>query len=256
MVLIPMGKLGSVAWHAARSGGTYAIERATISYAPSARMLCRAAATQARIDGPVLIVGDPDTGGAAPDLPAAREEARIVYRRFFPQARYLGRAGGAPAGPASGPPGGAGSAAEVEAWLADDSETGGVLHLACHGEVRDDQASLLLHGGERLSADRLAGATRNGRRPGLVVLAACRSAVSGRGWDEAFSLAATFLSAGAGSVVAAQWSLPDRATSDVMVLFHEHIAAGRPPADALRRAQLALLDRPVTDWAGLIHFGR
>lgn len=271
LVLIPMGKLGSVAWHAARSGGTYAIERAAISYAPSARMLCRAAAARARIDGPVLIVGDPDTGGAAPELPAAREEARIVHRRFFPQARYLGRAGGAPAGtasgppdttgsapagPASGPPGGVGSAAEVEAWLADDSETGGVLHLACHGEVRDDQASLLLHGGERLSADRLAGATRNGRRPGLVVLAACRSAVSGRGWDEAFSLAATFLSAGAGSVVAAQWSLPDRATSDVMVLFHEHIAAGRPPADALRKAQLALLDRPVTDWAGLIHFGR
>jgi CHAT domain-containing protein len=131
-----------------------------------------------------------------------------------------------------------------------------VLHLACHGGVSGDQAYLLLDGGEQLSADRLATATRHGRRPGLVVLAACRSAVPGRGWDEAFSLAATFLSAGAGAVVAAQWSLPDRATSELMVLFHEHIAAGDRPADALRQAQLASLHRPVTDWAGLIHFGR
>ncbi|MBL7255740.1 CHAT domain-containing protein [Paractinoplanes lichenicola] len=249
LVLIPMGELGRVAWHAARSADGWAIERATISYAPSARMLCRAASAEPKTSGPALIVGDPDTGDAAPDLPGARVEAQTIHERFFPHARYVGR-------PAEGADG-RGSAAEVEEWLAgDDAAAGGVLHLACHGGVRDDQAYLLLDGGEQLSADRLATATRNGRRPGLVVLAACRTAVSGRGWDEAFSLAATFLAAGAGAVVAAQWSLPDRAVSELMLLFHEHIAAGERPVDALRKAQLASLHRPVADWAGLIHFGR
>ncbi|WP_430788795.1 CHAT domain-containing protein [Actinoplanes sp. G11-F43] len=266
LVLIPMGRLGTVAWHAARSGETYAIERATISYIPSARMLCRAATAAISTAGPALIVGDPDTGSQAADLPAARIEAQIVHDRFYPHARYIGRPahtadvdGPGTAGvDGSGTAGvdGSGTAAEVEDWLADDTETGGVLHLACHGGVDGDQAYLLLDGGDRLSADRLAEATRNGRRPALVVLAACRSAVSGRGWDEAFSLAATFLAAGAGAVVAAQWNLPDRATSDLMVSFHGNIAQGDHPADALRKAQPSALHRPVTDWAGLIHFGR
>ncbi|UWP86477.1 CHAT domain-containing protein [Dactylosporangium fulvum] len=263
LVLVPMGELATVPWHAARhvvdGRPEYAIERAVFSYAASARMLCRTADRPATAIEPALVVGDPDTAGAATALPAARDEA-LAVAGLYRDATYVGRlADGTPS------PAGAGTPEEVLGWLADGSAgPGGVLHLACHGVVIDgagtqDTSYLLLAGGRRLAAERLAAtmATHAARRPALVVLAACSSGVSGRGWDEAFSLSTTFLASGAGSVVAAHRSLPDQPTSDLMVLFHRYLLVeGLAPVDALRAAQLAFLDRDVTDWAGVVHYGR
>ncbi|GAA4244848.1 CHAT domain-containing protein [Dactylosporangium darangshiense] len=247
LVLVPMGELAGVPWHAARHDGRYAIERAVFSYAASARMLCRTA--PAATTGPVLIVGDPDTGGAATDLAGARREA-LALRELYPGARYVGRlADGTPS------PDGAGTPDEVLGW------SGGVLHLACHGTVRErtgagDSSFLLLAGGERLAAERLI-AARGTARPGLVVLAACSSGVSGRGPDEAFSLSTAFLAGGSGAVVAAQWSVPDEATSTLMLLFHRYQRRrGLRPVDALRAAQRDLAGTDPGAWAGFVHFGR
>lgn len=271
VVLVPMGELAAVPWHAARhtvdGRREYAIERAVFSYAASARMLCRTAGEAtggatgeaAAATGPALVVGDPDTGQAATELPAARAEA-LAIAALYPDATYIGRLADGTASPS-----GAGTPDEVLGWLGDGSAgPGGVLHLACHGVVVEgtgpqDTSYLLLAGGERLAAEQLVAAMANhaARRPALVVLAACRSGVSGRGWDEAFSLSTTFLAGGTGSVIAAHASLSDQPTSDLMVLFHRHLRVdGMPPADALRAAQLALLDRDVADWAGVVHYGR
>ncbi|MFF7747905.1 CHAT domain-containing protein [Streptomyces sp. NPDC007971] len=272
LVLVPMGRLGLVPWHAAwQAGGPrgrqYALQAAEISYAASARLFCQVAARPAaEHTGAALIVGNP-TG----DLRHAGEEADAVQRAFYPGARFLGRR-------TTGPTDGPGSPGEVLRWLRETPQDGGVLHLACHASVAENarrSAYLSLHDGQ-LAAEEITGA--GGERLGLVLLAACRSHVSGRGHNEAYSLATAFLAAGARSVVGSLWPVPDEATSVLMFLTHHFLRTdGEPPARALRRAQLWMLnpDRELppglpefladrarrTDphdlsaWAGFTHLG-
>lgn len=254
IVLVPMGDLALVPWHAAREpvdGRAYAVQRCSFSYAVSARMLCDSAhRPPVPVSSLGMILGDPDTtdpanGHRAPALPAARAEAFAVRQAFYRAARYVGQR---PDGSAS--PSGPGDRDAVIAWLTSHQPgAGAVLHLACHGVTRadaDDGSSyLLLAGGNRLTAEELVGllADRPHRSIGLVVLAACRSGVSTRGYDEAYSLGTTFLAAGVRSVLSTQWSIPDGATSLLMFMFHHFLRAeGHPPRDALRRAQLWMLD--------------
>ncbi|GDY85615.1 hypothetical protein SAVCW2_48140 [Streptomyces avermitilis] len=76
-----------------------------------------------------------------------------------------------------------------------------------------------------------------------MLLAACRSHVSGRGHNEAYTLATAFLVSGARSVIGSLWPVPDDATSVLMYLTHHYLrTGGEPPAKALRRAQLWMLD--------------
>lgn len=242
LVLVPMGTLGLVPWHAAWSEGPegrrrYALAEAEISYAASARLLCEVAARPAvPHTGAALVVGDP-TG----DLRYAGEEADAVQRVFYPRGQFLGRRAG---GDGTGP----GTPREVVSWLTrDGGDDGAVLHLACHAAVTPSarrSSHLSLYGGE-LSAEELTEAVGAGRRGrlGLVLLAACRSHVSGHGHNEAYSLATAFLVAGARSVVGSLWPVPDDATSVLMFMAHHYLRAeGEPPARALRRAQLWMVD--------------
>ncbi|MGW8765647.1 CHAT domain-containing protein [Streptomyces sp. NPDC055815] len=241
LVLVPMGPLALVPWHAAWADGAdgrrYALQEAEISYAASARLLCEVASRPAApyTGGGALVVGNP-TG----DLPYAGEEADAVQRAFYPGGTFLGRRAD---GTADGP----GTPDEVLSWLTDSAtDEGGVLHLACHAAIARDArrtAHLSLHGGD-LAAEQLTEAIGGGGgRLGLVVLAACRSNVSGRGHNEAYSLATAFLVAGARSVVGSLWPVPDDATSLLMFLTHHYLRTeGEPPAKALRRAQLWMLD--------------
>ncbi|MBO3737447.1 CHAT domain-containing protein [Actinoplanes flavus] len=285
IVLIPMGDLTRIPWHAARrqAGGEhrYAVQDAVFSYAASARLFCDAAwRSDVAVSDTGLIVGDPDTAGAAADLPSARAEALAVHGAFYGRAHYLGRTADGTVGPQ-----GAGTPAEVRSWLS-APDGGTMLHLACHGTVTPgsdagDTSYLLLVGGSRLAAEELVQAVSAGpdRAIGLAVLAACSSSVSGRGDDEAFSLSTTLLANGVRTVVGAQWNVPDAATSVLMFMFHHYLRdRGLRPAHALRAAQLWLLasDRqpPATmpaelrrrlpdpgaadtvSWAGFIHSGR
>ncbi|ANP49139.1 hypothetical protein J2Z21_002262 [Streptomyces griseochromogenes] len=249
LALVPMGKLGLVPWHAAwQAGGPrgrqYALQAAEISYAASARLLCQVAARPAaEHTGAALIVGNP-TG----DLRHAGEEADAVQRAFYPEARFLGRR-------TTGPTDGPGTPGEVLRWLRESPRDGGVLHLACHASVTENarrSACLSLHDG-RLAAEEITGA--GGERLGLVLLAACRSHVSGRGHNEAYSLATAFLAAGARSVVGSLWPVPDEATSVLMFLTHHFLRThGEPPARALRRAQLWMLNPDREPPPGLPEF--
>ncbi|MFF5443915.1 CHAT domain-containing protein [Streptomyces sp. NPDC012888] len=275
LVLVPMGALGLVPWHAAWTGadprpgadtGTgrrYALQDAEFSYAASARLLCEVAARPAAPHtGTALVVGDP-TG----DLPYAGEEAAAVQRAFYPDGTFLGLRTGD------------GTPRQVTDWLHRHGDGGGVLHLACHGTVEENRAHssyLTLKGGE-LPAEELAASLPG--RLGLVVLAACRSQVSGRGNNEAYSLSSAFLAAGSRSVIGSLWPVPDDATSVLMYMTHHYLRReGEPPARALRRAQLWVLDparrapdgmppvlagrlhrldpHDLSAWAGFTHLGQ
>ncbi|GAB7046462.1 CHAT domain-containing protein [Catenuloplanes indicus] len=283
--LVPMGDLSRVPWHAARPrGGEYAVLAAAFSQTASARMLIDAAARPPVPPSPTgLIVGDPRTPPHIPDLAAAGAEALAVHRAFYRGGRYVGRIGSATA--ASG----AGTAAEVRAWLTGDRPGAGTtLHLACHGftDIATARSFLQLAadpgtGESELDAtelvDLMGSAPR--RDVGLVVLAACRTGLAINGYDDAYSLGTAFLAGGARSVLSTLWSIPDRDTSVLMFMFHHYRMTGRLPVwEALRRAQAWMLDpgrevpatmpgalrdqlrqsdpAQVAAWAGFVHGGQ
>jgi CHAT domain-containing protein len=53
-----------------------------------------------------------------------------------------------------------------------------------------------------------------------------------------------FLHAGASNVIAGLWDVNDESTAKLMDALYGTLAAGRPPAEALRSAKLALLNTP------------
>ncbi|MFG1607773.1 CHAT domain-containing protein [Actinoplanes sp. NPDC049265] len=258
MVLVPLGDLAAVPWHAARDrDGTRAVEVATFSYAGSARLLCQnAGRPPVAAEAPALIVADPDG-----DLPDARAEAGAIRAAFLPSATLL--------------EGGEATSGAVRGWLA--AGGGAVLHLACHGTVRAGvDGSFLSLGGGRLTAhDILRG--RRTTEIGLVALAACTTGVPSGAYDEAFSLTTAFLVAGTRSVFGSLWAVPSDSTSLLMFMAHHYLwAEGKRPVDALNHAQRwmlnpdrkvpptmpvplrALLTGPIDDvtaWAGLTHQG-
>jgi hypothetical protein len=289
IVLIPMGDLARIPWHAARRGdGVYAVQLAAFSHAVSARLLCEnAARSPAALSSSGLVVGDPDTDGAARMLDAARLEAHVIRQAFYQEARYVGRRPNGTVGPS-----GSGTADEVRQWLTDVGPAPGVmLHLACHGSFAtglDDAKSYLLLAptdrgdlgtGELTAAEILdLLATAEQRQISLVVLAACNTGRSVHGYDEAYSLGTAFLVGGAQSVLSTQWSIPDAQTPSLMYLFHHYCRnEGLPPWQALRQAQMWMLNPqrqapermptelqrsvpageavPVVAWAGFIHYG-
>jgi CHAT domain-containing protein len=251
--------MGAVHWHAARDrDGTRAVQIATFSYAPSARLLCQNA-ERPPVDpaGPALMIADP-----AGDLPDARAEADAIRQAFLPSAVVLH--------------GDAATPSSVGDWLL--AGGGPVLHLACHGAVRPgvDGSFLRLAGG-RLSAHEILRA-RRAANVGLVVLAACTTGVPSGAYDEAFSLTTAFLAAGARSVFDSLWPVPSEATSLLMFMAHHYRwAEGKRPMDALNHAQRWMLDPDretpptmparlrasvprltgdVVAWAGFTHQGR
>jgi CHAT domain-containing protein len=142
------------------------------------------------------------------------------------------------------------------------AESSSMLHLGCHGRA----VVPVLHSRLVLGSDypdvhgklrenllkvedilRQARAWRSARQAtastcGLVVLASCLSDVTDADYDEALTLATTFLSAGAGGVVAARWRVDTVPTVLLMAAFHRYLNEGADPAQALRRAQLWMLD--------------
>jgi hypothetical protein len=275
LAFAPSGPLALVPWHAARpdvGDRSVLASRAVVSTVPSARLIEQALDRPSTGSGAALIVGNP-TG----DLRSAGAEAHAVHDAFQPAATYLGRA---PVGGQRGTAG-EGSAAEVLAWLDAHPEGAALLHLACHAvaDVADPLRSRLRLADGPLAIGDLLAHRPTGRIPlDRVVLSACATNVSGDDHDEAFSLATTFLAAGARTVFGSMWTVPDAYTSRLVFMVHHYLHVdGCRPADALHRAQRWALDpdriAPATmpaqlvaarsalapddpvAWAGFVHLG-
>jgi hypothetical protein len=260
LVLAPVGPLGVVPWQSARVAGPdgpdFAIRLAVLSQCATARQLVEAAARR-RLpwDGRHAFVVDPDGSSVM------HEEARLIRTAFYPDATVAGALGWLAGrdGPWSGPAPVPATAQEVLPLLPGRPAAHGpgvaVCHVNCHAApgATPAESRLDLSRGHRLAIADLLIAPRDPRAPGgLVVLANCVSDLTLSAYDEGLTLTTALLSAGAASVVGSRWSVvDDRRTSALMYMFHhylrghghaEHPSAAGSPADALRAAQLWMLD--------------
>ena len=147
--------------------------------------------------------------------------------------------------------------------------TASLIHFACHGmsDDRDPLNSLIvLADGDMTMGNVLSAQLRPGC---LVVLSACQTAVHDPSVpNEAMSLAMGFLAAGAATVIASLWPVPDYPTAALMGAFHEALRSGMPPTRALGAAQTAMAAGQLKDpsrgavwrspfyWGGFVAIGR
>ena len=133
-----------------------------------------------------------------------------------------------------------------------------VIHLALHGYSDPefpDRSALVFAPTASPTDDGLLQVREIRRLPlkaSLVTLSACDTGVGPVGEEGVANIVNSFIEAGAQSVVATLWSLEDHATSQLMISFYGHLARGEGKAEALRKAQLELLNsgNPPYFWAG------
>jgi hypothetical protein len=85
-------------------------------------------------------------------------------------------------------------------------------------------------------------------RAPVVVLAACRAALTSPSWHEPWSLPTAFLKAGARAVIASPIDIPDAQAGPFFEAVRTRIRAGEPPAVAVRNERLAALEKEPTSW--------
>ncbi|HEY1805808.1 MAG TPA: CHAT domain-containing tetratricopeptide repeat protein [Terracidiphilus sp.] len=133
-----------------------------------------------------------------------------------------------------------------------------VIHLALHGYVDPEfpDRSALVFAPEQPAIDDGLLQVREIRKlrlnANLVTLSACDTGVGPVGEDGVANIDNTFIEAGAQSVVSTTWQLEDHATTQLMVDFYGHLGRNEGKAEALREAQLDMLNSGVPPyyWAG------
>ncbi|MFI6906445.1 CHAT domain-containing protein [Nonomuraea sp. NPDC050394] len=246
LILVPVGELGAVPWHAARrtvgnGRARYACQDAVISYAASARQFVDTRRREPRpwAEEPALVnVRDSNLYWTSKEIEQIREH-------HYPRARLLGgRTRGANAPPLIRATG-----RNVLALLpGPDSGGATLLHLGCHASPRprpvDSHLTLALLESLGMTDILRQGQAGTGEVPGgLVVLAACGSDLTSGHHDEALTLATAFVAGGAVGAVGARWPVDDFPTAVLMSMFHHYLNSGYDdPAVALRAAQLWMID--------------
>lgn len=217
--------------------GRFLIEDMIIGIAPSANTYVRGAMNDVPSPLRAALIGDPAFSVVQfpqlSRLPEAREEVMKLAALYGNQGLLTGSDASIP---------------RVKAALADAD----IIDIAAHAIVneRNPQTSVLLLAAIGVDSGALylseAAALRLNRSP-IVVLAGCRTAVSGEGHGTVKSFALAFLSAGSRAVLGTLWDIDDANARAMSLAFHHRIRSGATPLEALRDAQLQMLyDRGST----------
>ncbi len=249
LTIVPHGPLFGLPFAALRDpADRYLIETYDIHYVPAIGAL--SAASPARRPSTALLVGDPSPDAsrdrvlALPALPwAGREVDAIATMMTSIRPTVL--------------TGSAATEAGVRRSLAGKS----MLHFATHGIVQNEErlSSYLALSGSRPTEGRVEDAMTDGRLTAdetydldldaeLIVLSGCRTALGPIMGDGVIGFTRGFLAAGASSVVATMWDVPDQTSFEVMRAFYRALvgtgtatnrATGK--SRSLRQAQLTVL---------------
>jgi tetratricopeptide (TPR) repeat protein len=242
LYIVPHDLLYHLPFHALHDGERYLLERCEVVYLPAASLLSQRNLRASETLGVIrraLIVGH-DHGGR---LPAAPQEAQAIHDLLAAAAAQTGLAPDLLLGDAA-----------TRSAVAAAAPGAGLLHLATHGVFRHDNplfSALRLADGWLTLADV---ERMDLRGTGLVTLSACETGAGDLRGGDLFGLSQAFLAAGAASLVASLWPVPDEATRRLMIGFYRQLVNGQSKAAALRAAQLALMAEPTYRhplyWAG------
>lgn len=121
-----------------------------------------------------------------------------------------------------------------------------LVHIASHFQCtpgNDTTSFLLLGDGQRVTMDKIRSQDNLFKGVDLLTLSACNTAVGNVGQDgkevECFGVLAQ--RQGAKAIIASLWPVADISTSILMKEFYRQRVAGKTKAEALREAQVALL---------------
>jgi len=137
----------------------------------------------------------------------------------------------------------------------------GILHLATHGvldPLQPQRSYLQFAQSKRLTVSDAMMLTLSNSK--LVVLSACESGIGGDGLEYS-SLAEAFNMAGAPTLVATLWKIPDEASAPLMQQFYKNLVGGQDKFTALANAQRSMILRngvyaSARNWAGFVPFGK
>jgi CHAT domain-containing protein len=254
LVIVPDGVLHTLPFAALidRNTERYLIQDRPVEITPSIAVFLESAQTATPPLEAALVVGNPrfsEPELRLPDLPEAETEAREIaalYRRASlltgataTKDDFLSRIG-------------RNHVVHFAGHAISNVSFPGLSRLLFAGSTEGSSGSLFAHeiGNRDLSSVR------------IVVLAGCRTS-SGqiRRGEGVISLARPFLAAGVPTVLATLWDLNDRASRPLFVEFHRGVRHGLAPVDALRQAQLRLIESgnpdltSPTSWAAVTAIG-
>ena len=243
LAIIPDGALWTVPFHAlVTSDGRHLIDHRPVFYAHSLHLLRQASALRTSSPSRLLALGNPNIGAKAQStirsvfrntplasLHDAEVEVRSVSSMYpAGQKRVYTRA------------------AATENAFKNEAPGFNVIHIAAHAIV-DNRAPLysaIVLANASAEEDGLLEAREVVDLPlnaDLAVLSACETARGKVGAGEGvIGLSWAFFAAGCPTTVVSQWRAESAATSRLMIEFHRQLRAGKPTAEALRQAQMAV----------------
>jgi CHAT domain-containing protein len=224
LIIVPHGAMHYLPFNMLSSSKDDLIDRVNIRILPSASVMTFLASRQKSLSNKVLIIGNPNLGDPKMNLEGAEAEAKAI-QEIWPNSVLLLR---------------------KEATKGIVMKTGNqfrIIHFAAHGIFNVDQplnSALLLspdHGNDgKLTVGELYEMTLNAE---LITLSACETGIGKiSNGDDVVGLTRGFLYAGAASIVASLWPVPDTETMFLMNNFYANLKDEMGP-HALRKAQLA-----------------
>ena len=250
LLIVPHGSLHYVPFAALHDGEKFLMQGRALRYLPSAMLLGlmpEARAFAASTKDPVnrlLILGNPDLGQAALDLPSAQIEAQDLQSMFAKTSELFVRR------------------AATETLLKERAYDFSHIHVASHGEFSADaplESRLKLATDDKndgmLTVSEIYGLRLNAN---LVMLSACETGLGSiSSGDDVVGLTRGFLYAGAQNVVGSLWEVDDDATAELSKLMYAGMKKGTPVSKALAEAQEVLMRKKPHPyfWAAFLDSG-
>lgn len=234
LLIVPHGSLHYLPFAALHDGQRYLVQGRALRYLPTAMLLGLMPSAKSPTNSSreqvakLLILGNPDLGQAALDLPAAQEEAQALQMMFAKNSELLVRQHA------------------TETVIKQRAVGFSHVHVASHGEFSADAP---LTSRLRLAADGANdGVLTVSEIYGLrlkadhVMLSACETGLGQvSNGDDVVGLTRGFLYAGARNVTGSLWEVDDDATAELSKRLYLNLRNGIPVSRALAEAQESVL---------------
>lgn len=206
----------------------FLIEKKSVNYLTAATLMDLVSKKKQGKVNNVLVFGNPDGS-----LPGAEEEAKVIKAAFADATLYQNEAA-------------------TKDKAREHSSRYEVVHFATHGFLSSDepQKSFLLmapnaakNEDDKFTISEILKLPLKERNE-LVVLSACNTSMGKSATGvELISLSRAFAIAGSPTTVATLWPVDDESTKAIMITFYDGLKKGLGKAEAMRQAQVALIQK-------------